>query len=311
MSYSRMDANRIAALILTFNEELHLGRTLSNLSKCVDEIHIVDSYSTDRTLDIAAEYGAFIYQNPWKNYATQLQWAIDNCNINAEWIMRHDADEYLTEELIAELSTRLANVGSEVSGIVLKRRVYFMGKWIRFGGYYPIKLLRLWRVGSGFVEQRFMDEHVVLKYGSTVEFEYDLIDENLNNLSWWTAKHNGYALREAIDLLNSEYNLFEGENLDSNLTSKDQAARKRWMKSNVYMKAPLFLRSFLYFNYRYWIKLGFMDGTKGLIWHFLQGFWYRFLVDAFIYNIKFRARESGRDIARVIEEDYGYKISER
>ncbi len=272
-------------------------------------IVIVDSYSTDRTCEIARKLGVEVLQNPWLNYATQFQWGLDHSNITTEWTMRIDADEYLTPDLISEINARVSHLEPNFTGILIKRQVHFMGKWIRHGGYYPTKLLRLWRTGVGEIEQRWMDEHVKLSHGHTIEFVHDLVDDNLNTLTWWTAKHNQYSTREAVDLLNKEYNLFiEDSVLASEAVQESQVERKRWMKDNMYVRMPIFLRSILYFLYRYFLLLGFLDGRKGLIWHFLQGFWYRFLVDAKIYQIKHLAQKNNKTIREVLTDDFGVKL---
>lgn len=299
----------IAVLILTKNEGIHIRRAIESVLSFAREVHIVDSYSTDSTLEIAEELGARVYQNPWTNHAVQVQWAIDNCDIGTKWIMRLDADEFVTEELSREIQARLSDLEQDITGIVLKRRLYFMGKWIRHGGYYPVKLLRVWRRGSAHIEQRLMDEHVVLTVGRAIEFKNDIVDENLNNLNWWTDKHNYYALREAVDALNQKYHFYEGRNIDATLRSGEQASKKRWFKSNVYLRLPILFRAIIYFNYRYWIQLGVLDGTKGLVWHFLQACWYRFLVDSIIYNIEHRAAKGGKPVEQIIKEDYNYMIA--
>jgi glycosyltransferase involved in cell wall biosynthesis len=298
----------LTIIILTKNEEKHLPRLLQSLIGLNADLCIIDTYSEDRTLDICNQAGAKIYQNPFVNHAVQFQWALDNCEINTPWVMRMDADEYLTPELANELKARLPQLDAGVTGVVLKRQVHFMGRWIRHGGYYPIKLLRVWRNGIGSIEQKWMDEHILLSSGKTVEFQHDLVDDNLNNLSWWTEKHNHYATREAIDLLNKEYGFFKEKEIVSGVAAKEQNERKRWYKQNVYLKSPLFLRAFLYFNYRYFLQLGFLDGRPGLIWHFLQGFWYRFLVDAKIAQIKWWAKKEKMSVKEVIEQKYNIKL---
>ena len=298
----------LSVIVLTKNEELHLPRLLQSLHGLDVEVLIVDSFSFDRTLEIAQQTNVRIYQNTFINHAAQFQWALDNCDITTPWIMRMDADEYLTPELTQEISSRLPEIDALVGGIVLKRQVHFMGKWIRHGGYYPIKLLRIWRNGIGSIEQKWMDEHIVLSSGSTIEFKHDLIDDNLNNLSWWTEKHNHYATREAIDLLNREFHFFEESEIQTGAVAKAQNARKRWYKHNLYVRLPMFLRAFLYFNYRYFMQLGFLDGRRGLVWHFLQGFWYRFLVDAKILQIKWWANKEKISVREVIEQKFNFEI---
>lgn len=293
-------------IILTYNEELHLERCIRSLEAFSAEIIIVDSFSSDATLSIAKRLGARVYQNKWVNYARQFQWALDHCPIHTPWVMRMDADEYIPPELAKEIQDRLGNLPRDVKGVILKRRVHFMNQWIKYGGYYPIKLLRIWRVGSAQIEQRWMDEHIVMTSGKIIEFKHDFIDHNLHNLSWWTAKHNNYATREAADLLNQKYHFFpEGLAVDQG-RYQGQAKVKRRLKKNLYQRTPLFLRAFCYFCFRYFFQLGFLDGKAGLIWHFLQGFWYRFLVDAKIVQIEHRARKHNKTIVEILREDYQF-----
>ena len=297
----------LTVIILTYNEEIHIRRVINSVRDIANEVIVVDSFSTDRTADIAAELGARILQHPFVNQAQQFQWAMDQGQINSAWTMRMDADEYLTPGLLEEIIHRLPNLPSEITGIELKRQVHFMGQWIKHGGYYPIRLLRIWRTGCAIMEQKWMDEHTVLTSGKSVVFKQDFVDENLNSLTWWTAKHNNYATREAIDILYRQFSI--GQDSPTNLSTKmaKQSGAKRWYKDNLYLRMPLFIRAFLYFQFRFWFRLGFLDGRKGLIWHFLQGFWYRFLVDAKIFQIVWVSKKTNRPIDRVIFEDYKVK----
>lgn len=298
----------ITVLILTYNEELHIKRCIESVKSVAKDIFIVDSFSNDKTIEIAEKLRAKVFKNKWENnHAKQFNWGLENLPIKTEWILRLDADEYLTPELINEIKEKLPTIDKNISGIILKRRVYFMDKWIKHGGYYPTYLLRLWRYGSGKFEERWMDEHVKLEFGNTITLKNDFIDDNLNNLTWWTSKHNNYATREAIDLLNFKYKFFKEEGIESSLTSQ-QDKKKRWLKEKLYTHIPLFLRPFFYFIYRYIFKLGFLDGIPGLIWHLLQGFWYRFLVDAKIYDIERRAKKENKTIPAVIKEHYGIDV---
>jgi glycosyltransferase involved in cell wall biosynthesis len=298
----------LTSIILTFNEEQHLERCFNGLSDLTDEIFVIDSFSTDNTSKLAEYAGAKVYHHKWENnHARQFNWGLANLPIKTDWVLRLDADEYLTPELIREIEAKLPNLEEDVAGVILKRRVYFMDRWIKHGGYYPTYLLRLWRHGAGQYEERWMDEHVKLEKGRSVVFDNDFIDHNLNNLSWWTEKHNNYATREAIDLLNIKYKFLKKDGIESSLISQ-QDKRKRWLKEKVYINIPLFLRPFFYFIYRYFIKLGFLDGIPGLIWHFLQGFWYRFLVDAKIYQIESLAKKENKTIPEIIYDHYGITL---
>lgn len=276
----------LAVVILTKDEELHIGRALATIRPFAREIFIVDSFSTDRTVALAKEGGAVVLQNRFVNHARQFQWGLDNAPISADWIMRLDADEVIEPDLAAEIEATLDGLPAEITGVTLKRKHVFMDRWIRHGGRYPLVLLRIWRRGAGRVEDRWMDEHVVLSHGRTVSFSGGFADVNLNNLSFFTEKHNNYATREAIDVISSRRKLVHQ---DVALTNRDrlaQAARKRALKEKIYNRLPFQFGPICFFLYRYIVLLGFLDGKPGLIYHFLQGFWYRFLVEAKIYELQ-------------------------
>jgi glycosyltransferase involved in cell wall biosynthesis len=294
----------ITVIILTCYEEIHIRRCIENARRFAEQIFIVDSYSTDQTIALAKELGAEVYQNKWENnYARQLNWALTNLPVQTQWVLRLDADEYLSDELIAEIHAKLPGIGKDVSGIVFKRRHIFMGKWMK-RGIYPVKLLRLFRYGKGMCEQRWMDEHIQTSEGDTVEFAHDFMDDNLNHLGWWTAKHNGYSIREAIDLLDVELGLLPHS--DTGVMGEQALAKRK--KKLKYVRAPLFWRSFAYFLYRYFLRLGFTEGKTGFLWHFLQGWWYRTLVDAKIYEIKKACGNDKGKIIAYIREKYRIEV---
>jgi glycosyltransferase involved in cell wall biosynthesis len=268
----------ISLIVLTKNEAENIRFCLDSVKDLVSEIIVVDSGSTDETVKIVGEYGARVFTNPFKNQAEQFNWALDNTNPQGSWILRLDADEYLLPELKAEILDALETATGEVAGFFLKRRVYFMGRWIRHGGYYPTWILRLFRRGAARSELREMDEHLILINNGQIKYlKNDFVDENHKSLNWWIEKHNQYATREA-EAVKNKHGGVDGDPLG------DPTERKRFYKEKVYGRLPLFIRSFLYFFYRYFLRLGFLDGVRGLIFHILQGFWYRFLVDVKIFE---------------------------
>lgn len=278
----------LSIIILTKDEALNLQTCLTSLQNLNAEVFIVDSGSQDTTLDVANRFGCKIYTHSWINHAEQINWALQTLPITTLWTMRLDADERLTPELVRELNQQLSKSHQSVSGYLVKRRVFFMGRWIRHGGYYPTWLMRIWRTGLGVCEQRWMDEHIVLKSGDIRKLDNDIIDDNQKDLTFWIDKHNSYADREVKDLLRLNLDQNHDKLLQSQYSS--QASQRRWVKKNLYGRSPLFLRAFIYWLLRYTIGLGFLDGIEGLIFHFLQGFWYRFLVDAKIYEIRRKRR---------------------
>lgn len=297
----------LSVIILTKNEELHIARCLDNVSPIAKEIFIIDSYSTDKTLAIAKQNPKVkILQNEWVNYAAQFNWALENAPINTEWVLRLDADEYLTEELISELENKLPTLRNDVTGVILPLRRVFLGRIIR-KGMNQVRLLRIFRYGKAKSEVRLMDEHIELLEGHAVNFDNEFADDNLNNLSWWTQKHVGYAIREAVDLLDMEYNLTGSSINDHHIEISDQAKTKR-MAKHKYARQPLFWRSFAYFLYRYFFKFGFIEGKEGFLWHFLQGWWYRTLVDAKIFEIKKKCGNDPNQIKELLQTEYGIKF---
>lgn len=276
----------ITAIILTGNEELHIKRCLDKISPIVRDIFIIDCYSTDRTLHIAQQYAnVTILQNKWVNYATQFNWALENAPVKTKWVLRLDADEYLSEELVSELQEKLPFLDPKYTGIVVPLQRVFMGKNINHGIARGIKMLRIFQFGKAKSEIRMMDEHIELSEGESIEFKHSFSDDNLNDLSWWTQKHIGYAIREAVDLLDIEYNL-TGAAGHTDVSKIDAQALNKRRKKHSYAAKPLFWRSLAYFIYRYLFKGGFRDGIEGFCWDFFQGLWYRSFVDAKVYEIK-------------------------
>jgi hypothetical protein len=238
-------------------------------------------------VEIAQSYAnVHVLQHEWPatKYAGQFNWALENAPITTKWVMRLDADEYPMPDLVEEMQQKIPLLGDDITGIVLKRRHIFMGKWMK-GGIYPVKLLRIFRYQKAICEQRLMDEHIQLLEGKSVEFEHDFCDENIHDVSWFCHKHVDYAAREAVDMLDIELNLAGFAATDNNKMISTQAEEKRKRK-HAYAKKPLFWRSFAYFIYRYFLRGGFLDGKEGFLFAFIQGWWYRTLVDAKILEVR-------------------------
>ncbi len=270
----------LAVVILTYNEERHIARAIASVRALATEIVVVDSYSKDRTVELAAAAGARVLQNPFVTQAKQFQWAMDHAGLTADWVLRLDADEVIGEDLAAALHRELPRYGADVAGVNFARRHIFMGRWIRHGGRYPLWLLRLFRRGQGRVEDRWMDEHIVVWGGRTESLHGVFEDRNLHDLGFFTAKHNAYAVREAVDVLIQRHRLAAEDAGVLEAKTSGQAKAKRWIKQRVYNRLPFGVGPFALWVYRYFAKLGFLDGREGLIYHTLQGFWYPFLVEA-------------------------------
>lgn len=302
---NKLSTPSLSVIILTFNEEQHIERCLKSIQDIARDIYIVDSFSTDKTREIAEALGAKIYLNKWpNNHSVQFNWALKNCDVKTKYIMRLDADEIISAELALEIKDELSQV-NDIKGYILNRGHVFLGRKMMHGGNYPTKLLRIWEKGYGYCENKLMDEHIVLNDDYQIKnLKGSFWDHNLNSISWWIEKHNGYSIKEAIMQISYKYN----PDAQMKNISSPQAKIKYYLKHNIYEKSPKALRSFLYFIYRYFVRLGFLDGYQGLVWNFLQGFWYRFLVDVKVFEIEKKAHDENKKIKEIIEKEYGYKI---
>ena len=279
-----------SAIVLTYNEERNLERCLSQLAGLSAEIFVVDSGSTDGTLDIAARYASVVH-HPFETHARQWTWALANLPISTRWVLALDADQQLTPELKTELAalfTKTEAIGSDVEGIYIKRRQIFRGRWIKYGGYYPKYLLKLFRLDKVQFDPTDLVDHHFYVPGQTIKLEHDLVEDNAkeNRISFWVEKHNRYA-----SLLASEELLRRGGGRQDPLRpslfgNPDQ--RTLWFKQ-IWYRCPGYIRPFLYFVHRYFLRLGFLDGKEGFIFHFLQAFWFRLLVDINIEELESKA----------------------
>ena len=275
----------ITVLILTKNEEIHIARAINSIKPISSKIFVIDSYSKDETVSIAKNLGAKIFTHRFINQAIQMQWAIDNLKINTEWVMRLDADELISSDLVNEIIHKLPNMSDKVNGIILKRKHIFMNKIIRFGGRGSLSILRIWRNGHAYIEKKYMDEHICIKDGLYTHFHSKFFDWNLKGINFFIVKHNEYATREAAQKILAC--------LSKNSNNKSLVVRlpfflaiKRFFKDFIYDAMPYQISSLLYFIWRYVFMLGFLDGVAGFNYHFLQAFWYRFLIGLKMDEIK-------------------------
>lgn len=296
----------VTVVILTKNEERHIARAMASVAPIADRVFVIDSGSTDRTVEIARGLGAEVFRNDWVNYATQFNWALEQLPADTKWIFRLDADEVVSEALAAEIKAHLASLPSDIAGVYISRSMTFLGRSIRWGGVFPVRVLRIFRHGRGRCENRWMDEHVLVD-GETAEFKGAIVDDNLNSLTWWTEKHSAYSSREVVDLLNLEYSFMIHETV-ADLRSGQQAGVKRWIKEKVYARLPGGIRALLYFVYRYILRLGFLDGKEGAAFHILQGFWYRYLVDMKLHEVKSHMGRNNVDVVTAIREILGIDV---
>lgn len=271
----------LTAIILTMNEEINIADCIKSIKDVTTRIVVVDSGSTDKTVSIAQSLGADVYSNPFVNYATQFNWGIDNTNIDTQWILRIDADERFTPELCREVNEEtVKHKDDDINGMLVKQKVFFINRWLIHGEVYPFQKLLIFKRGYGRIENRKIDEHTILFSGRTIELKHDALHYAIKNITNWIAKHNWYSTRTMQD-----YFEFDDASSASTLAQGSTMQHKRKQKA-LYYKAPIFIRPFILFIWRYIFKLGFLDGKAGFIYHIMLNFWYRELVDAKIYEHK-------------------------
>ena len=275
----------MTAVVLAKNEEANIGNCLNSIKGLVERIIVVDSGSTDRTAEIARSFGAEVYYHDWVHYAEQFNWALDNIGIRSKWIYRIDADEIVTPELASEIEdTCRLHDSDDVNAFIMRFKICFMGKFLRHGGVYPFFNITIFRNGYGRYEDRAMGEHIVISEGRAVTLKNDCLHYDFKTLDAWLEKHIKYASREVLDY-------YAVRNKEGELAALyDEAEKTKKLRDGLYYKLPKFMRAKLYYWYRYYFKLGFLDGTPGKIYAFLQAYWYRFLVDAKIFE-----RENNRN----------------
>jgi glycosyltransferase involved in cell wall biosynthesis len=267
----------ISIIILAFNSGNTIASTLESVLKISDDIHIVDSYSTDKTLEICQKYPVNVVKHEFFNYGAQRNWAIDNLALKYDWELHLDSDERLSDELINQLNSLKNCFPESVNGYYIPRLVYFMGRPIKYGGMFPIWHLRLIRHGQGRCEERQYDQHFYVN-GPSRKLAGVMIDNIAMSLSEWTARHNRWSDAEVMEMLG---NRTEGR-IQGRLAGTP--VQKKRLLRHWYNRSPLFIRPFLLFFYRYFIRLGFLCGKEGLIFFILQTFWFRFLIDAKLYE---------------------------
>ena len=278
----------VTFIILTKNEEINLLDCLKSIEGFAKRVVVIDSGSTDKTCEIAKENGADVYIHPFENYARQFNWGIDNTEIDTKWTFRLDADERLTLELRKELNGLMRqHADDDVNGVTMEAWLYFMGKKIKHGCHNKRKIM-LFKTGIGRIEDRKMDEHTILSKGRSISCKERFIHYDFKDMTHWVNKMNWYATREMQDYI--EYK----NGLRTTVSDDTKISATRWKKFRIYYKFPAFLRSWLLFVYYYILRMGFMDGKEGFVYHWMYHRWYRTLVDAKIleqekYNGSFEA----------------------
>jgi glycosyltransferase involved in cell wall biosynthesis len=280
----------LSAIVLTLNEERNLEDCLQSLVGWAGEIYVVDSGSTDGTVALAQRYTDMVEQHPFETYGLQRNWAQEHLPLSYPWVLHVDADERVTTELQRAIRMFFEGGGSaRYDGAMFSRRTIFMGRWIRHGGHYPVYHTRLFKRDRGRCEDRLYDQHFIVD-GAVTRLDGDLIDVLTPDLDTWMLRHVRWAGAEARELASSSG--ATRSQVRANLFGS-APERRRWLRTALFQRSPRFGRALLYFLYRYIIRRGFLDGTEGLIFHVLHGFWFRFYTDAKLWEIEQRDAPDG------------------
>ena len=302
-----MESN-ISVFIPTKNEIIHIERSVRSALKLSPYVFVVDSSSTDGTVEKAESLGAKVFQYKWtasSNFSKKINWALENLPIETTWVIRLDADEYFLDNTIQRLPKELEKLDPKINAVTLNRRIHFQGRWMKHSGLYPQPMVRVTRLRFAKYEPRWLDEHVNVDGNTIVNLSLDFVDDSLISISQWVKKHDNYSALEAIELLHQEIGIFQRIATNDSIGKYAEKAKK---EKSTYSKMPPYWRAFLYFFYRHFIKLGFLDGYRGFLWNFLQGWWYRILVDVKIAEIKKACGNDKEKIKKYIEKEYSIKI---
>ena len=273
-------------IILTYNEEIHLPRLLKSIADLNAPVFVLDSGSTDTTVEIAKVFGASVKTNPFENHPKQWAFALNNFNIETPWIIGLDADQVVTQALFTLLENFKDADYTNVSGIYFNRKNFFQGSWIRFGGYYPMYLLKMFRTGFAHSDLNENMDHRFIVSGKAIIWKNGyLLEENLkeNDLSFWKAKHDRYSDLVAQEEIERIKNLRIQALKPKLFGNPDE--RKAWFK-RLWWKLPLGFRPYLYYGFRMIFQFGFLENKSGRQFHYLQALWFRKLVDAKIQALK-------------------------
>ncbi|MHB8156632.1 MAG: glycosyltransferase family 2 protein [Desulfocucumaceae bacterium] len=262
---------KITALVLSYNEERHIEDCLKSLNLC-DEIFVVDSGSTDRTVDIAKRYTEKIINHPFEGFARQRKWALTQLQIKNEWIMFLDCDERVTAELSEEIIGKMAN-GPESNGYYIHFKQYFFGRLLKHGetSFYNLRLVKKDKI---FMEDNDIHENLQVN-GKTKFLKNSIVHISRETIGEAIEKVNNYSTLEAYRMYRTGQEIYT--------TTRKSYSLKNQLLKHLFKYLPA--KPLAKFTYDYFIKLGFMDGYEGFAWALCQGL-YVFLAYFKLWELK-------------------------
>ena len=274
----------ITAIIMTKNEEKNIIGCLDSIKNLCSRVVVIDCGSADKTVELAKGLGADVYFHEFEYYAKQFNWGLDNCDITTKWVIRLDADEQFPENLCNEIEKNIQlHDNNSVNGFVLGSVYFFMGKPLK--RIIGKRKLMVFKYGKARIEDRRRDAHTILSDGEAIILNEKFLHYDFKDLNNFIARYNWYATREAQDYIDYKNGKMENEISDKSIQ------KRRDKKFGIYYRMPMFLRCFMLFVVNYIFKGNIFDGIPAFIYHVLSSFWYRFVVDAKIYEYEKLGKE--------------------
>lgn len=271
----------LTTVITSRDEQLHVARCVDS-ARGLGPVIVLDSGSTDKTVEIARDHGALVVEHAWEGYAAQKNWGLVNLPITTDWVLFLDADERLTEAACREIASRVNHDG--VDGYYIARENIVLGRRLRHAWWYPDYQMRVFRRHKARYEDRLVHEHVVIS-GRTDFLREPLIHENLKGINAWMERHVRYAQLEAQEINKAQHCGTNDTIRPSFFGSR--AERRRALKTRIWYHMPF--RPAIRFAWMYFVKRGFLDGRAGLAYCQLVAA-YEALIDANLLELKQRGR---------------------
>jgi glycosyltransferase involved in cell wall biosynthesis len=275
----------VSVLVLSFNEEANIERCLRSLRLLSDDIWVVDSGSTDRTVELARAMGAQVEIRPWLGYARQWNWGLCELPFRYPFVMIHASDEQIPEAWAREFKGALDS-DEPPDMVVTAFRFWWMGRPIEHGNYGRTYIVKAGRRDLMRYEDRSCNEHIPWQ-GRVYRMKERYEHHDAKELQHWFEKHVRYAQLEA-----TEREAARSRKDGSRSSPLKPGQRVRWLREQVYDRIPMFVRPAAYFAYRYIGGAGWRDGLTGSIFHYLHGFWFPFLID--VFELERRLSDEGK-----------------
>jgi glycosyltransferase involved in cell wall biosynthesis len=299
-----MNRTPVSVFVVTGNEEPNIARCLESVAGWCDDIFVVDSDSTDRTVEISRQYTSQIFNHTYVDHASQLRWAFENLPFKHEWVLFLDADNVVTDRLKELIDAALAKDNGSIHGYYCLHKEYFRDR--------PIRGMKKWWARLVRRTHAAIDSSELVDYGIKIEGEVGylygaIIEDNVKerDIDFWIDKHQRFARRMAAEEVLRRHGLIRWAVDPKLFGTSDQ--RRVWLK-NAWLRMPLFVRPFLYWLYRYIPTGACLQGTHGLSFTVLQALWFRLICDYKVQEFQWRI-EKGQLTPQQLWDEFGSRTN--